>query len=217
MSYFKHVAAAILAISAVSAAQAGATYTNTPNGGGVAPLGVPNTTTYGEVFTAPVDGNTRLDSFSFFISGTLAQAYAGVASWTGNGAGSALFTSSAFNASFNDYTEVTINTGGLDLISGQQYVAYFSAAGIFGNNGTDNMEAGSGSALNVGAAWDNAGGGSPNHNNWAGCQGCRGLDFAGTMTFSEPVAASNVPEPGSFALLGLGIAGLIGVRRRKPA
>jgi hypothetical protein len=204
---------------AATSAQAGVTYTSTPSGSAASPFGVPDTTTYGQVFTVPTDGNTRLDSFSFFISGSLLKAYGGVAAWTGTGAGPALFASSPFKANYNSATEVTVDTGGLNLLAGQQYIAYFSTAGIAGNSGWDSMEFGSvsGAASSVfeGIAWDNGEGASPNHDDWFGGQNEDWITFAGSLSFSAP--PSNVPEPASLALLGVGMAGLAGVRRRKPA
>lgn len=214
MTFAKSLLSIAILLGIAASAQASVTYTSTSTGDDLAPLGVPNTTTYGEVFSVPPDGNSTLDSFSFIIKGDLSRAYAGVAAWTGTGAGPDLYTSEYFTAFFDDFTEVTINTGGLGLTAGQQYVAYFSAYGME-NSGTDNMELGNASAVQVGAVWDNAFGGSPNHDDWNQVQGDTTYNFAGSMVFSG--ADANVPEPGSVALLGLGFAGLAGVRRRKSA
>lgn len=210
----KTILVSALCALAVSA-QAAVLHTSPLSGGAAEPLGVPDTTTYGQVFTAPLDGNTRLDSFSFWTSGTLLQAWGGLAAWTGTGAGPALFASSAFKTNFRNATEITVDTGGVDLVAGRQYVVYFSTAGIAGNAGANSLAYGAGGGVYNGVAWDNGFGDSPNHEDWIGAQNYEGRAFAGTLAFSAPPAV--VPEPGSLMLLGLGAVAFAGGRRRKTA
>lgn len=159
------------ALMFTTAARADLIETSSPDGSGINDLGGPDTTTYGEVFTVPTGGYTQLNSFSFYIDGTVQELYAGVAPWTGTGAGSDLFTSAPFSGTFGSfknsgpYKQITIDTGALGPTAGQEYVAYFSSAGISGDSGGDFMEMGSGASNADGFAYDNSSGGSPNHSN----------------------------------------------------
>lgn len=94
-----------------------------------------STPTYGQVFTAPI-GVSTLDSFEFFVKSMNANinftAY--VAPWVSNAVGTPIFTSTPQTVSASsNFTPELINTGGISLTAGNQYVAYFyenSGAGI---------------------------------------------------------------------------------------
>ena len=209
MKKFKKLAVAA-SVAALFAAATGAhafTVTNPYAGWEWSPLAVPDTTTYGQVFMTPDAINTSLDSFTFWMVGSLAQAYAGVGTWTGTGIGTSLWQSSSFAASAGSLTAFSVSTGGLNLVAGQQYVAYFSTD-ILGNSGGNQVAAGTQSN---GFAWDNSGGGGPLNNNWNGCHDCNSIQYV--MEFSAPNAP--IPEPETYAMMlaGLGLLGL--VRRRK--
>ena len=216
-SFRKCLLTAAGVLLAAGAAHASTVYTSAPTGG-IRSFAVPDTTTYGETFTAPVGPDTQLDSFGMWFQGTVSQAIGGVATWTGTGAGVSLFTSAPVSASFGSLTEIIISTGGLVLSPGAQYVIYFTNATdlLPGNSGSDDSRLGPGTVLDAGAlggaSWDNAGGGTPIHANWNGCQSCAGLYFAYDMTFSAP---AHIPEPMSMALVGMGLAGLALARRRR--
>ena len=199
------VVATALTLLAITAQAS--TYTSAPNGNGISAFAIPNTTTYGEIITAPSNSG-KLESFSFWLEGSVAQAFGGVGTWTGSGVGTNLFTSSTFGASYGGFTEVTVNTGGIALTPGQNYVLYFSN-GISGNSGYDTFEMGSGSSLDSGRgmAWDNNNGGSPVNGDWNGSHG-GSYNLAYKAVFA-------VPEPTSFAMMGLGLLGFAIARRRK--
>jgi hypothetical protein len=211
MSIAKHLLSLAFAFGVAASAQASVTYTSVPNGGAFASLGTWDVASVGEVFTVPVDGNKSLDSFSFYLRGDLSGAYAGITTWNapaGQFGSDDVFRSDMFGAYFDDYTEVSFDTGGLALTPGQQYLAYLSVW-FLEDFGADAVALGDGSAAHVGSTYVND---DPLGTGWSTPMS-GGLDLAGRLVFSG-AADANVPEPASLALMGLGIAGLACMRRR---
>jgi hypothetical protein len=103
--------------------------------GNFTPIGIPNTSTYGQTFTVGADN--VLNGFSMYLAGQATfdfKAY--VYAWDGAKAtgpalfGSALHTFTGSPASTP--TEFAYDTGNLALTNGQQYVAFLSTAGLQG-------------------------------------------------------------------------------------
>jgi len=178
------------------------------------PYGYPNTATYGELFTAPNNADTNLSSFSFFMGSPIANATivtgAYIATWNGSGAGTLLYSSPQINYDNLGDEEITINTGGLGLQAGAQYVAFLSISQYYGQSG--------------GEAYVSQGGAIPGLNGFV--YNNNGGDFNSlfTTTWSGPLSPDwavdleftpGVPEPSSLLLLGTGILGGLGILRRK--
>lgn len=187
-------------------------------------FGESNTATYGQTFVAPTDN--VLDSFTFYLNDgshetsipNRFRAYVG--QWDGLKTSSILFESSINLATTNNggaggFEPITVNTGGVSLTTGNNYVAFFSAsklfdgitdlsdwgltnANIYSNGGFVYINNGSDFSQLTTNTWHNFG----------------DIDLAFKMNFSS---GASVPEPGSLALLGLGMTGLAFVRRRKAA
>ncbi len=168
-----------------------------------------STPTYGQTFTAPSDN--YLESFSFSIrnnSGSSISYQPFVYAWNGSTiTGPALFTgSTATLTSSTDFQIAPVNTNSTPLVVGQQYVAFFTTTttaptagfaswGFF--NSTNPYSGGafvfSGSSTFAGLS-----------QNGFGVFG----DLAFSMTFS------NVPEPTSAMLAGMGAIAIFLRRRR---
>lgn len=109
----------------------------------ITPFGETDTATYGQTFTVGADN--VLQSFSFFLGGFESEAVdfaAYVMGWDGAQAeGSILYQSTKQTKDSNSsFEEFTFNTGGINLTSGQQYVAFLSASNFFdGILGTTGM------------------------------------------------------------------------------
>jgi len=91
-------------------------------------------TTIGQTFTAVSPNLNVLNSFTFVVRDNvttpafdfLAQVY----QWTGTGiTGPALFSTGPLSVAGQAYQPTTVNTGALNLVNGQQYVALFTALG----------------------------------------------------------------------------------------
>jgi hypothetical protein len=103
--------------------------------------GVPDTATYGQTFTASTLQG-RLTSFTvdlLFDGGVASQYQAFVYAWDGTKiTGSALYSSGILTApSSATFTPITINTGGLILTPGQQYVFFLTTSTITGQSEGD--------------------------------------------------------------------------------
>lgn len=186
----------------------------------ISPFGEGNTATYGQTFTVGVD--TQLDDFTYYLDDLLNPDFvdfeAYVMGWDGlKATGPVLYQSSAMSTTNNGgsdgFESFTINTGGLNLTQGNQYVAFFSASNLFdtitgtskmGLINTDVYSGGSFVFLNNAADFSLL-----TANNWSITSS---FDAAFTMNFSS---ASPVPVPAAAWLFGSGMLGLVGVARRK--
>jgi hypothetical protein len=173
-----------------------------------------STQTYGEVFTLPNSTDTNLSSFSFFMGNPIdsGQIITGayIATWTGSQAGTLLYSSNQINYDNLGNEEITVNTGGLTLQSGQQYVMFLSTSNYHGQSaGSTYIVSGNSDPNLHGFVYYNNGGdfNALFNSSWDGV----GLspDWAVDLEFNQ------VPEPSSLLMLGTGLLGGIGVLRRK--
>jgi hypothetical protein len=222
MKFITATAACAALVLGVSAAHADTTISTLPFWDGssfISTWGGGATNTYGEVFTAP---GGALTSFTFEVNdeGSPANFIAEVYAWNGSvtgGAGPqgtggpALYTSGPLTTSGDGlFDAITINTGGVALTTGQNYVIDLydaSGDGVAGGwgdtqGGHPGVAGDGGFNFNNGpsnaAVWDDFG------------------DF-GSLAYSATFAGS-VPEPSSWALMLLGFGALgAAVRGRKGA
>jgi outer membrane autotransporter protein len=129
--------ATLMALSAPASAQTIDTTKSWDGANSFLSWGAPNTATYGQTITATA-GQTQLRGFTFELAqlggGTPPQFQAYVYQWnsiTSRTTGSAVFASAVLTAPGTaTFTAVNINTGGVVLTPGQQYVLFLTTSGI---------------------------------------------------------------------------------------
>jgi hypothetical protein len=184
---------------------------NQPSGSSIGSFGRPDTTTYGEVFTAPT--TAELTSFSLFLNSTaVGNIIGGIGVWNGSGVSSVLYTSSLVASALT-------NTFSPDVavVAGQEYVAFLSVNGVAGPTAGTTMPGGTHVAGLNGFTFNNSeccgGSGTYANQSWSGT-GVFSLDAEFSATFSPAV-----PEPSTWAMMILGFAGIgfLAYRRRKDS
>lgn len=175
------------------------------------PFGYPDTATYGQTFT--VGSDNVLNDFAFWLD-TTETVYFGayVAAWDGNKAvGPILFDSGMLdNLGPAGLQEIYVSTGNLALTTGQQYVAFFSISNYFALNDT---------WTTMGFVYSDvyAGGGFfyfNNQDDFSALTTTNWDDIGIAYDAAFKANFSAIPIPGAVWLLGSGLLGLIGLRRR---
>jgi len=215
---------ALAAIAIPAAASADTTYDTTYawGGGYVGSWGGGGTSTYGETFFAPAD-TEKLTDVTFYLTGqagTSVDYYAQVYSWMGSmfgGAGTGMAMGApVYSSGLTNYTA----SGGLDAVTffpnavltpGMQYVALLTVPYVDGQTYVS-------WALDSFTHVAGDGGGGFNFYNNNGDPTLLNTtiwdNFADFGDLAYTAHFQSVPEPAQYAVLGLGVLGLL-VRRRK--
>lgn len=185
----------------------------------VGSFGIPNTQTYGQTVTIPA-GVTRLDTFGFRLQVPTTLSFrAEVYAWNGSRAtGPALYEGPVTSTTDgNVFQRILVNTGGITVTPGAQYVLFFSSSkdnaghsgrGIWGMINNNNAYTG-GTFVYINNGTE--------ANQWTSTDWV--TDWGGDLAFETtfgPAAPqpAQTPLPGTLPLIvtGLGAATFLGRR-----
>ncbi|GGE25889.1 VPLPA-CTERM protein sorting domain-containing protein [Gemmobacter megaterium] len=210
-------AAAALAVGLVTAAPVAAvTISNSPTGGSIGSFGIPDTMTYGQVFTAPVTGT--LDSFTLFLNGDVGNVVGAVGSWNGSAShgynfGSPL-THYASAPVSSEFSPLTFVTGGTSVVAGNLYVAFLTVFGLGNAPAITTMPSGTDApGLNY-FVWNNTSDPFGN-SSWNYFSNLGNALFEANFTAASNPAPIPLPAAGWMLIAGLG--GLAALRRRRKS
>lgn len=112
----------------------------------------------------------------------------------------------------DNYEQLTFQTGGIGVVSGQQYVAFLSASNFF-----DGVNDFAFLPFQPDNQFSYAGGGFAFLNNGGDFSlvTSRGWNFGANDTLFQASSPAAVPEPASMILLGTGPAGAVGAARAR--
>ena len=207
------VSTAFMALGTIGTAHAVTVIDTTPswNGGdSIGSFGRPFNATFGQTFTVGVDN--VLNSFTFFLRQTTVapvEFVAYVSQWDGiHATGPILYQSTSQSTTQpNIFQNFTFNTGGTNLVSGKQYVAFVSASN-FPSSGQGRLGATTSNVYSGGEfVVQNNGSNfsSLTTNSWD-------TSFSGDAAFKASFSAQPVPEPstilGTLTAAGFGVAAI---------
>lgn len=211
MKYKKSLAAlALAALGGFSGAANATLYSNSNDAGSIFSFGYPDTTSYGQTFNVGV-ASTVQDWTFYATGGSAGNLELVIANWDGSKAvGPAVYTSSLF--SYTGGAEALAFSGINAALSAGSYIAYITTAGV-GAPASSVALAGSNSNGGLGGSFRflNSNNVDPLtlNNSWNSW-------YIPNMQFAANIVegVSNVPEPATLALFGLGILGISAMRRK---